>query len=437
MTSVTRKKRKKLGLQELRRFHSQFVPQDLTSRPYGDVAYNGRWLDGVANYSTNVAQLVGGPIGGSVDNGDQFLGVELEVSPTASLGISVDSKWYKVPEKLVRWRSRGLSGSTQWTSNTSTSEAFETQFVDGPRQNWGLAETPYQGPPLLKLDFSKDRDVAPNAKYFFPMDVVKYFRHDVLTPSMIRGVYVSSIPQFDPQEPNNVGSYIGCLTAKKLTNSLLLNGCGALKYDASLNGEGFEIVTRPATYDWLMDNVFNDDFFVEHAPYLYSWDNPRCGMHVHMDRDTISSLTEAKMVSFMMHPQNGRFIDQVAGRAGNHYCSRNSELGEATPQMATQSRLERHGAINVSGRNGGRTMEIRIFRGNVSRYGIRRNLEFCLALKAFCEVARINQLDWTAYSQWLELPANRTAFPHHARWMKKKQFIDFNFKDHEEILEVA
>lgn len=201
-----------------------------------------------------------------------------------------------------------------------------------------------------------------------------------------------------------------------------------LKSDSSIQ-DGFEIVTAPATLGYHLKAW--DRFFENSAKFLQSWASGRCGMHVHITRKAFTPMHLGKLNTFLNNVENREFITTIAGRSSNYskfledkpfntkskiisqLCGLRSELEKAQTEAAripivskinaVKARLsnrndinqflveldgvglgDRHAALNVTKRG---TVEIRIFRGNVSKVGFLKNLEFVHAAVEFTREA--------------------------------------------------
>jgi hypothetical protein len=203
-----------------------------------------------------------------------------------------------------------------------------------------------------------------------------------------------------------------------------------LKSDASLQN-GFEIVTAPATIGFHLqawDKFFDPDS--GSARHLSSYASGRCGMHVHISRKALSPMHLGKMLAFMNNHENRDFITTVAQRNSSyskfvenrsfHVKSKlasamveaHKELNTAKDDAAIKAAQAKIGAIRakiVMGagsisnmlhdmeRGGERynsinltkadTVEFRIFRGNVSKVSMLKNIEFTHAVVEFCREA--------------------------------------------------
>ena len=178
----------------------------------------------------------------------------------------------------------------------------------------------------------------------------------------------------------------------KEDGSLTLNGKYSGAAEFAQNGDGpnhagFEIVSCPMGLDshrsvWgMLDRC-------EVFGALRSWDTPTCGFHVHFSREAITNLQLGKMLVFINHKKNRKFLREVAGRGGNKYCvyadknfsdSLHPERVVSASEKQDRDRRRRV-ALNVCNKH---TIEYRGFKGTVNPRHIIRNIEFCDALIEF------------------------------------------------------
>lgn len=195
----------------------------------------------------------------------------------------------------------------------------------------------------------------------------------------------------------------------------------ALKKDSSIgeeDEEGFEIVSLPGSINWHR-KVW--DKFLEDAPtYLKGWSAPTCGMHVHIDRASMSTLGIGKLLVFITDPVNVPFIERIAGRKGNEYTKyHKKKLSDLTlPNIGNENARYRRDAINLNTRSTGyQTMELRIFRSNVARDGFLKNLDFAHAACEFCDTAASVSPTIEQFINWMKEPRNIATYPFLARWL--------------------
>lgn len=201
-----------------------------------------------------------------------------------------------------------------------------------------------------------------------------------------------------------------------------------LKSDGSLQ-DGFEIVTAPATLGFHLQAW--DKFFANSAKHLVSWTSGRCGMHVHIARNALTPMHLGKLIAFINNNENREFVTSIAGRSSQYskfiedrafhvktklisYIEQlykqiketkskddiitiEKKISDARSKLASTkgSSLmnlvqdiehggERHSAINLTKQG---TIEIRLFRGNVVKVGMLKNLEFVHAAVTFTREA--------------------------------------------------
>jgi hypothetical protein len=215
-----------------------------------------------------------------------------------------------------------------------------------------------------------------------------------------------------------------------------------LKEDGSLNENGkysdpgaiyagFEIVSAPADLE-VHKSKWKKLESMRNFKHLRAWDTETCGMHVHVSRDALSTLQIGRILTFMTHEENKKFVAKVAGRGENKYCrvlkkekfSSDLQYGEfevkdgieyvkASYQIPRNDENRRQ-AVNITNE---RTIEFRIFRGTVHPRHIIRNMEFVDAMCNFCYPgSRSFQalLDWREFVNYCA--DNRKSYPLLVEW---------------------
>lgn len=205
-----------------------------------------------------------------------------------------------------------------------------------------------------------------------------------------------------------------------------------LKSDSSIQN-GFEIVTCPATIGFHLTKW--DKFFDPKegsSKHLTSWTSGRCGMHVHISRGAFTPMHMGKFFTFINSAENREFITSIGGR-NSHFSAFNDDKGfpnkskviskldelfkklkKSTTQkesinieteiaqvkklmykhiggaeglinnMVHMNHDERHSAVNLAKKG---TVELRIFKGNIMKVGMLKNLEFTHAAVEFTREA--------------------------------------------------
>jgi ribosomal protein L37AE/L43A len=150
--------------------------------------------------------------------------------------------------------------------------------------------------------------------------------------------------------------------------------------DGSLSN-GFEIVTQPMSlpahhdmWQFLRDR--------DAVRYLLSHNTRTCGLHVHVNKDNLTQIQIAKIVTFVNDPINESMIRAIARRYAEGYC----KIKQKDLASAHQS-SDRYEAINVTPRH---TIEFRIFKGSLKYESVIAAIEFCNALTDFCSLPSTN-----------------------------------------------
>ncbi len=170
-------------------------------------------------------------------------------------------------------------------------------------------------------------------------------------------------------------------------------GFAVLKSDGSLN-DGFEIVTAPATIEIHREEWTKRFYGKSFIKGLRSWDAGTCGLHVHISRQPLSKLTQAKIVGFCNIEENRTWMKKLAGRTSSYAEFKDVErLGK---QWGSQS--SRYRVVNVENDD---TLEFRIFKGSLRPERLWRALEFVHSLVKFCEQTSLEKLQASQYLEWL------------------------------------
>lgn len=161
------------------------------------------------------------------------------------------------------------------------------------------------------------------------------------------------------------------------------SGKAMAEYDGSLN-HGFEIVTAPMDYDTMHKAMEAAQIPSELKA------NMGCGLHIHVSRKSLSSLTIGKLLVFVHDPKNYDLISHLARRPSTHYCER--------PAKKLCSRelfgYNRYQAVNTTNSN---TIEFRMFRSAKTTWRILAALETVQALIEWCEQTSIRDLSAASF----------------------------------------
>lgn len=370
---------------------------------------------------------------GDTKSPDEFLAYVQEFTglPCIEYRVSaIEEEGFIAPVKLCGKTRNGLvpfSTLLNWANaryDTETHIWFRTGVSSGQIY-------PYSTDPLNFLEFHK----LPNEK---------------------RGTYESSLAFYGVELEVNVKEGSSFAQVAMDVNNELSPKFVMLKHDGSIGDNGFEIVSAPATLAY--HKKAWDAFFAKSAKSCKSWGSGKCGMHVHIGREAfMSPLHVGKMMAFYNSPLNKEFIVRVAGRESgfatldadhNPLLSLilKRQLKHNKPKVLNSvfkrgDAYNRRTAVNISKAG---TVEIRIFRGNVSKVGFFKNLEFVDSVVQYSKIMNyramnteelalfkkrldagskgqemdIYGLPYTQYLNWLEKDTNNM-YPNLKLWLHK------------------
>lgn len=180
--------------------------------------------------------------------------------------------------------------------------------------------------------------------------------------------------------------------------------------DSSLeeNDRSFEIKTVPSKLNLLkkeLSNLYQDDYLTHDVPDVSSHSEPY-GMHIHIDKSSLSKLQLSKLVSFVNAKENRGFLQAIAGRVhNNRYAAYND--GFRHLKQRTTGEGERDGAINLQNSN---TVEVRIFHTPKSLEELFIRLEFCDALVLYVKSGlSLSQMGYSYFIDWVK--KNNNGYP--------------------------
>ena len=204
-----------------------------------------------------------------------------------------------------------------------------------------------------------------------------------------------------------------------------MSGFALCKHDGSLEN-GFEIVTAPATLSVHKDrwSKFCEKNYADH---LSSWNTATCGMHIHVDRASLTPLDIGKLLVFVNGTRNAEFIKKIAGR--------DSRQWSAKKFKRVKDALNRSDKYEALATHKPKTIEFRIFRGNIAKQGILRNLEFVDALCNFVgtvgmdrDTDTVNRLSYTNFIEYMNTSENKGTYPYLFSWLVRKGYNKGNTK---------
>ena len=263
-----------------------------------------------------------------------------------------------------------------------------------------------------------DDDDAP-----YPGNHVLSYSTNILSRLTTSALFKTAPGEHRPKEPLWLGVELEVERKRKCPSDITtlvhqaVSSFAILKEDGSLSSSGFEIVTIPATLEY--HRLAWKPYFAGPANHLLSFKTNTCGMHVHVSRAAMSTLQLGKLLVFINDTKNAPFINAVAGRDRSTYATRSPK--KITSGKATYS--DHFDAVAISRRNDGKTVEIRIFKGNTTLNGFFKNLEFVVAVVSFCATTGNRNLDSKDFIKFMDLPSSRASWPILTKWMGKHSYL--------------
>jgi hypothetical protein len=187
-----------------------------------------------------------------------------------------------------------------------------------------------------------------------------------------------------------------------------------LMEDGSLDSTGVELITCPYTLEFHQGLFGWDKLLKGVATAAKSGaGTDRCGMHVHVSRRVISALTLGKALVFVNSDRNSLFIETIAQRDSQRYARRHKKKISDGRERETA----KYEALHLTSR----TVEFRIFRGNLRPDRVLKNIEFCHSvIKYAAQASNIAVETHTDYLAWLT--KNRSTYPNLCAFLTEKGY---------------
>ena len=184
------------------------------------------------------------------------------------------------------------------------------------------------------------------------------------------------------------------------------------KEDGSLGHEGFEIISHPFTYAFYKEQIIRkgllNELFSECRSYGYrSYDTKTCGQHVHLG---IRSFTDIHLYKFQKfyytNPYLVAFIARRRSESNLQRWANNDEISNQSMIRRTKHKSSaKYQCVHITG---GRSAEIRIFRGTLVPKSFYSNLEFSMASYEFTKEVGIKDVHSNVFVRWL---SNQDKYP--------------------------
>ena len=197
----------------------------------------------------------------------------------------------------------------------------------------------------------------------------------------------------------------------------VMSGFALCKADGSLDG-GFEITTAPATFEYHKkhwERFFKDDKCMAN---LKGWNTDTAGLHIHISRKALRPTDIGKILVFINDETNTPFIKQIAGRTSDQWAKRSKKKIQDCVRSS-----DKYEAVNISHTH---TIELRIFKSNISKHGFYRVLEFTDALVYFAKnyTGLLGlSLHYKTFLRFMDNEIIKSQYPNLTAWLIRKGYL--------------
>lgn len=199
-----------------------------------------------------------------------------------------------------------------------------------------------------------------------------------------------------------------------------LPSCVYVKADSSIMN-GFEIVSHPMTYNWLIDNckVWNKILDLRKKGWR-SYDTESCGMHIHLSKNAFGNYHLYKFMKLFY--DNHDFILRFSQRKGihlNQWASLNDNEQNIIYKARNKNRgrEDRHTAVNLEREF---SVEVRVFRGTLNPLSFWKNIEFTKALFDFSRDYALESMREIEFRNFIRFERKRYPNLHSFMWDRDK-----------------
>jgi hypothetical protein len=184
---------------------------------------------------------------------------------------------------------------------------------------------------------------------------------------------------------------------------------------------GVELVSHPATYNWLNENrfIWSDILRTFRQNHIQSFTTSTCGIHIHLSKNCF---THSHLYNFLKmiyaYPKFTKFISQ-RGKMGYRWCSLENEAGseQIAEKADKKSSWEKYTAANLVHPH---TVEVRIFRGNLKECSFYKNIQYLHSLFMFTKDFSRNNTDLTIDNYLRYVAINKNQYIDLYKWLKEK-----------------
>ncbi len=196
------------------------------------------------------------------------------------------------------------------------------------------------------------------------------------------------------------------------------------KEDGSLYN-GFEIVSHPATYQWLKENAdkWLKILTISKRGFI-SFKTDSCGIHIHLSKNYFGTWHLYRLLKFFY--ENPEFILKISQRNKsnlNQWATLDKVVDENKGRdliykaKNKNGNHERHCAVNLQNPD---TIEIRIFRGTLNPLSFWKNIEFLQALVNYTFETPSRYVNVASFLDYVKNYSKE--FNNLYRWLKNKGF---------------
>lgn len=215
---------------------------------------------------------------------------------------------------------------------------------------------------------------------------------------------------------NNEGKISNGAFAKEVSQNPLFY----CKHDGSIS-YGVEVVSNPFTERYYKKNkktMF--DTLTTYRKKGFSSYHESCGIHIHLSKNSFTKVHLYKFLKFFYDKSNFDFILAISQRTLNkikHWSKFEDDVSIVNKAKHKQS-AEKYQAVNLRHKD---TVEIRIFRGNLRKERILKNIEFVLSVFYFTKNNGMNDINLRNYMVFLQ--KNKKEYGNLLNFITEKEIV--------------
>lgn len=184
-----------------------------------------------------------------------------------------------------------------------------------------------------------------------------------------------------------------------------------LKSDSSIPGEGFEIVSKPATYKYHYNHYWDDVCRLSREHGFKSHNIRNCGLHIHISRDFFSNDKEALVKLWEIFHNNQTWLERFSRRNMDDLNNWAKFKDKYDVDYLKDNGYENHsGRYQAINNNPSHTIEFRLFRGTLKYNTFIATLQFTKYICDYvnthslsdCEKLILSQADFSEYSELVQ-----------------------------------